>query len=177
MTTPLVKPLAREILVAGTAYKVVLTADRLMLTRKGRRSGIELTWDELLAQREADSSVVVTPRTAQQLPRPIMMEAVRDIRAVSAALTRVDEALTQAGALPAGLLATIGPDPDYGQATQRDDWFIEPLLTVAEVASILRLSMRRVRRLPLRSIMLNGVMRYRQSELRDFLRKQESKLR
>lgn len=115
--------------------------------------------------------------TSEELYERVWTEAVRDIRAASATLIRADEVLTQAGALPAALLAELSPDPIYGRGAERDDWFVEPLLTVAEVASILRLSTRGVRRLPLRSITLNGEMRYRQSELREFLPKQESRLR
>lgn len=50
-----VRPLAREILVSGTACRVQIAADRIALNAKGRSKGaIEITWDELLAWRAHD---------------------------------------------------------------------------------------------------------------------------
>jgi hypothetical protein len=65
------------------------------------------------------------------------------------------------------------PDPVYGRPEQRSDWFIEPLLTAAEVASILRLSTAAVGRLRIRWISLAGERRYRQSEVRQYLTREE----
>jgi hypothetical protein len=177
VTTPLVKPLTREILVAGTAYKVTVATDRLTIREKGRRTSMEVTWDELLARREPAVPEPVAPQRAVEAPRAILAEVAREIRTAAASLTRADEVLTQTGGVPRELLMEMSSDPTYGRAEQRDDWFVEPLLTPSEVASILRVSTRAVRRLPLRSIILNGEQRYRQSALRDFLRKQESRLR
>ena len=49
MTTPLIKSLSREVLVAGAAYRVTIAVDRLVVTRKGARKGIELSWDDILS--------------------------------------------------------------------------------------------------------------------------------
>ena len=84
------------------------------------------------------------------------------------------ERLAQVTKLPPSLRAGMERDPDYELPDQRNDWFVEPLLTPFEVASILRLSPVSVRRLPIPSISLAGELRYRQSELRRYLAQQES---
>jgi hypothetical protein len=180
VTTPLVRPLTREVLVAGAAYRVLLTADRLTLTPKGRRKGaIEVTWDELLAWHARDVAPSATPEVAPAAspPRAVLTEIAREVRAAANSLSRADQTLSQAGALPPELRAEMATDPQHGRPEERQDWFIEPLLTVNEVASVLRLSTRAVRRLPIRTIVLAGEVRYRQSEIRAYLQKQESKVR
>ncbi|HET7552353.1 MAG TPA: helix-turn-helix domain-containing protein [Gemmatimonadaceae bacterium] len=178
MTTPLVRPLTREILVSGTAYRVMMTADRLTLTPKGRRKGaVEVTWDEILSWREQGGRSPEIPATASGAvpPKSVLSEVARDLVSAAAAIARADETLTQAGALPPELRAELSTDPYYGRPEIRDDWFIEPLLTEREVASVLRVSTRAVRRLPLRYILIGGETRFRQSEIRSFLQRQESK--
>lgn len=180
MTTPLVRPLAREVLVGDTAYRVLLTADRITLTPKGRRKGaVELTWDELLAWHARESLPAAAPDAsrAASAPRAVLSEVAAELRSATASLARADQTLTHAGALPAELRAEMATDAKFGRAEERSDWFIEPLLTPSEVASVLRLSTRAVRRLPIRSVLLGGEVRYRQSEIRHFLQKQDSKLR
>lgn len=180
MTTPLLRPLTREVLVGGTAYRVMLTADRLTLTPKGRRKGaIEVTWDELVAwgQRDASAPAAAETTPSTTAPRAVLSEIANEVRFATESLARADHALSQAGALPPPLRAEMATDPQYGRPEERSDWFVEPLLTAAEVASILRLSTRAVRRLPLRAIVLAGETRYRQSEIRSFLQKQESTAR
>jgi hypothetical protein len=178
VTTPLVRPLTREILVGGAAYKLVISADRLVLTPKGRRlGGVEVTWDLLLAFQERAVETPTSGPSRSGASRSILNEIAVALRAATASLSRADETLTQAGVLPAELRAELRPDSVYGASEDRSDWFVEPLLTDREVASILRLSTRAVRRLPLRSIIVGGETRYRQSEIREFLRKQESRVR
>ena len=48
MTTPLTKPIAREIQHAGARYKVVLSPDGVRVTPKGGRRGVALSWDDVL---------------------------------------------------------------------------------------------------------------------------------
>lgn len=175
MTTPLVRPLTREILISGAAYRVTLAADRLTLTPKGRRKGaIEITWDELLTWRGGDADA--EPRIAQSkaMPPSILTEVATELRKATDAIGRADATLVQAGALPAELKMEMGSDPAYGRAERAEDWFIEPLLTEREVASVLRLSTRAVRRLPIRTIVLGGETRYRQSAVRQFLNEKET---
>lgn len=180
MTTPLVRPLTREILIGGTAYRVALTADRLTLTPKGRRKGaIEVTWDELIAWGARDASSPPTPDStpATTAPRAVLNEIATEVRAATVSLARADQALAQAGALPPMLRAEMATDLRYGRPEEKSDWFIEPLLTVAEVASLFRLSTRAVRRLDIRTLTLEGEVRYRQSEIRAYLQKHEVKAR
>lgn len=96
-----------------------------------------------------------------------MSEVAQDVRA----LARADDVLVQAGALPA-LMAETAADPVQGRPARQDHRFVEPLLTVAEVASILRLSTRAVRRLPSPTLTIASEVRYRQTELRDYGRRQ-----
>jgi len=49
MTTKLDKPLKRELDVDGEAYILVISAEGLKLTRKGRRKGQELAWKDLVS--------------------------------------------------------------------------------------------------------------------------------
>jgi hypothetical protein len=178
VTTPLIRRLTREILVSGMAYKLVLMADRLLLTPKGRRkAAIEVTWDQLLTlyERTGDSGAQATPAPA--IPKTILSEIALEVRTANVSLTRAEETLIQAGVLPPELRATMRTDTIYGPSEDRADWYIEPLLTEAEVASIVRLSARAIRRLGIRSISLQGEIRYRQSEVREFLRRQESQVR
>lgn len=176
MTTPLIKSLSREVLVAGAAYRVTIAVDRLILTRKDARKGIELSWDDLLAldQRTTAAAAVTPPSTGSpaKAPAAVLSEVARELRAAVTSLTRADETLTQAGALPAALMADAASDPTYGRARQEDHWFVEPLLTLAEVASILRVSTHAVRRLPMTSIVVAGESRFLQSVVRDYLREQ-----
>lgn len=48
MTTPLDKQLRREVTIAEDAYTLTLDATDLKLVRKGRRNGVELTWEALV---------------------------------------------------------------------------------------------------------------------------------
>ncbi|HYC32865.1 MAG TPA: helix-turn-helix domain-containing protein [Gemmatimonadales bacterium] len=175
MTTPLERPLARELLLGGEPYKVVISPDGLRLTHKGHQKGIAVTWDNILALGQtAERPHANSPADRSDLPQAIAADVAREVRAANEALARVRTTLERAGTLPAALLADVEPDPVYGRPRHDSDWFVEPLLTIAEVASILRLSRNAVMRLPIRSISLDGERRYRQSEIRRYLSSQES---
>ncbi|MGN2250110.1 hypothetical protein LQ772_07950 [Frateuria edaphi] len=47
--TPLDKPLKREIEVDAVPYTLTIDAEGLKLTRKGRRRGVELRWQDLVS--------------------------------------------------------------------------------------------------------------------------------
>ena len=47
MPTPLDKPLKREVEIDGEPYTLTIDPTGLKLTRKGRRRGVELTWQDL----------------------------------------------------------------------------------------------------------------------------------
>lgn len=180
MTTPLVKPITREVLVTGTSYKVTMTSEHLKLVRKGGRKGVEISWDDLLAfEHRVESAIApvtlsATEQHARTPARSILNEVAQDLRDASASLARADEVLTQAGALPAALMAQVASDPTYSRPSPQEHWFVEPLLTIVEVASILRVSTRVVRRLGLREIRVGGEERYLQSVIREYLREQEA---
>lgn len=175
MTTTLERPLARELLLGGEAYKVVISPDGLRLTRKGHQKGVEVTWDNILALGQtSERQHTEAPARRSDLPQAIAGDVAREVRTANEALARARATLERAGALPAALLAEVDPDPVYGRPRHDSDWFVEPLLTIAEVASILRLSRNAVMRLPIRSINLDGERRCRQSELRRYLSTQES---
>lgn len=136
-----------------------------------------MSWDDILALHENGSPGPLPAPSNTAVPRPVLAEIAQDVRAASASLVRAGESLAQAGALPPALRSELSADPAYGRVPEREDWFIEPLLTVKEVASILRVSTRAVRRLGIKTVFIGGETRYRQSELREFLRRQESRLR
>jgi len=47
MTTPLDHPLRREVTIGRKPYTLTIDPEGLKLTEKGRRKGIELTWESL----------------------------------------------------------------------------------------------------------------------------------
>ncbi|PZQ10508.1 MAG: hypothetical protein DI564_16130 [Rhodanobacter denitrificans] len=47
--TKLDKPLRRELEIDGTAYTLVVDADGLKLTEKGKRNGAALTWKAIVS--------------------------------------------------------------------------------------------------------------------------------
>ncbi len=177
MATPLVQPLTRTILIGDVTYHVTLHPDHLAIRQKGRRSSIDIAWTELLSfeQRMQALGVPATPTEgkAKAVSRGVLNEVAQQLRAATEYLLKADDSLTQAGALPAALMARAAADPRFGQAEPEPHWFVEPLLTVAEVASILRVAPRTVQRLGLRVIRIAGEERFQQSVIREYLRQQE----
>jgi hypothetical protein len=49
MSTRLDKPLKRELEIEGEPYTLVIDGDKLKLTRKGKRKGLELAWRDLVS--------------------------------------------------------------------------------------------------------------------------------
>jgi hypothetical protein len=47
--TRLDKAIRRELIVRDKSYTLVIDSVRMKLTRKGRRSGIELTWSDIVS--------------------------------------------------------------------------------------------------------------------------------
>jgi hypothetical protein len=172
MTTPLTNALKREVYIAGVAYRVTMTAEGITLVRKGARKAISHTWEELLGESQPSGSAaaVEQPSPSKTTSRAVLTELATAVRAAAAAIGNADEALTAAGALPERLTTALGGDPLHGNARQADNWFIEPLLTVTEVAAILRVSTRVVRRLPIGTVSIAGEIRYLQSAVRDYLK-------
>jgi hypothetical protein len=49
MTTKLDKPLRREVVIDREPWVITITPASLKLTRKGRRNGLELAWQEIVS--------------------------------------------------------------------------------------------------------------------------------
>ncbi len=176
MTTLLSRALSREVLLDGEAFKVVISPTGIRINRKGRRKATEVSWDSLLALGEGPSRPATRDADTPQsdVPEAVAADAAKQIRVASAALARAGEALSRAGDLPASVLRALEPDPVYGYVEHHSDWFIEPLLTSDELASILRISKPRVSTLGIPSLSIAGEQRYRQSDLRRFLADRET---
>jgi hypothetical protein len=177
VATPLVQPLTRTILIGDVTYHVTLHPDHVAIRQKGRRSSIDIAWTELLAFEQRMQAPVSPTAPAEgksrAVSRGVLNEIAQQLRAATEMLSKADETLTQAGALPKALMAQVAADPRHGQVDQEHHWFVEPLLTLSEVASILRVTPRSVQRLGLRGIRIAGEERYQQSVIREYLRQQE----
>ncbi|WP_439642635.1 helix-turn-helix domain-containing protein [Gemmatimonas sp.] len=172
MTTPLTNALKCEVYIAGVAYRVTMTAEGLTLVRKSARKAITHTWEDLLGESQPHRSVapIEQPSPPKTTSRAVLTELATAVRTAAAAIGNADEALTAAGALPERLTTALGGDPLHGSARQADHWFIEPLLTVTEVAALLRVSTRVVRRLPIGTVPIGGEVRYLQSAVREYIK-------
>jgi hypothetical protein len=174
MTTSLRKPVARELVLDDVPFKVVISPQGVRITPKGRRKGAEVSWETILRLSERDEARPADPRVVDSgVPNAVVTQVAKEVSAARAALVRAEDQLKASADLPPGLRREMEPDPVYGPNEQRSDWFIEPLLTPAEVASVLRLSTSAVARLPIRWISLAGERRYRQSEIRQYLAREE----
>jgi hypothetical protein len=49
MTTPLDRPIKRELEIDGTLYTVTISPDGVKVTQKGKRKGHELTWRDIIS--------------------------------------------------------------------------------------------------------------------------------
>jgi hypothetical protein len=63
MATPLSKTLKRELEIKGDHYIITLTPRSLKVTRKGRRKGTELKWEDLISG-DAALAVALTASVA-----------------------------------------------------------------------------------------------------------------
>jgi hypothetical protein len=174
VSTPLTRPVTREVLLDGEPFKVTISPDGVAIRRKGRRKGSVVTWENVLSlgQTQDVPRGIVQPNETN-VPTAIARGVAAEIQSAKAALKRAGEKLSEIGDVPPILLSEMEPDPVYGRAEQRSDWFIEPLLTAAEVASVLRISTVAVARLRIRWISIAGERRYRQSEVRQYITREE----
>ena len=118
--------------------------------------------------------VPVSTPAADPLPDSIARQVAVDMLAAESALARASAKLGAAKELPPELRMQMDPDPIYGRQEHRTDWFVEPLLTPPEVASLLRVSKATVGRLPIPWISIAGERRYRQSQIRQYLTREET---
>lgn len=175
MTTPLRKPLARTLALDHVPYKVILSPEGVQIMRKGRRKGPIVGWDAILRLCEEDGEEIPVPTpAADPLPDSIAREVALELLTAESALARAGAKLEAAKELPPELRMHMDPDPVYGRQEQRTDWFVEPLLTPPEVASLLRVSKATVARLPIPWISIAGERRYRQSQIRQYLTREET---
>ena len=49
MTTPLDKPIKRELAIGGVPYTIVISPDGIRVTEKGKRRGRELSWASIVS--------------------------------------------------------------------------------------------------------------------------------
>ena len=61
MPVPLDKPLKREVTVGDTVYTLTLTPEGLHLVQKGKRKGIDLTWEGIVG---GDAALAVELRAS-----------------------------------------------------------------------------------------------------------------
>ena len=67
MTTPLTKPLKREVNIKGRLFTVTLSPDRIAVTLKGKRKGLELRWEDLIS---GDAALAVALNASlSQIPK------------------------------------------------------------------------------------------------------------
>lgn len=173
MTTLLSRSLAREVIIEGAPFKVMLSTSGVRISEKGHRKGVEIPWDTLLTLGQRPTSNSDRSMGATAPSTAVVADIAKEVKVANRALTRAVETIERAGDIPAALLTGIEPDPVHGRIEERDDWFIEPLLTSDEVASILRVSRAVAGHLPIRSLRISGELRFRQSDVRAYLRDQE----
>jgi len=174
MTTPLTKQVKRRVVVGEDTYNVVMEPEGVRISLKGRRHGALVAWETILALSEVDDAPrAMIARNESDVPNAIAGEVAAEVRSARAALVRVVEKLAAIPGVPSALLSEMDPDPVYGQMEHRADWYIEPLLTPAEVASVLRVSKAAVSRLPIRWVSIAGEPRHRQSAIREYLKNEE----
>jgi hypothetical protein len=61
MPTPLDKPLKRELTVGDTVYTLTIDPEGLRLVQKGKRKGIDLTWEGIVG---GDAALAVELRAS-----------------------------------------------------------------------------------------------------------------
>ena len=175
MTTRLERPLAREILIDGQPYKVVLSSAGLRLTQKGYRKGVEVEWGDLNANGQAAACEVdgTPPPSVSHRAGLDPTELARAVIGVELAIARLRRLVAQSDAIP----SSVRDDLECAGGNRMDGefagWFVEPLLTPQEVAGLFHVSTRAVRQLGLPSILIGGTVRYRRCDVRDFLERRD----
>jgi hypothetical protein len=166
-------------LLEGEPFKVTISQTGVRITRKGHRKSAEIAWDSLLALSNSESRAMSSRERTEStdVPEAIAADVAREIKKAKDALQKAADALVRAGSLPSTVLSGLEPDPVYGRVEHDSDWFIEPLLTVDEVASLLRLTRHVVVNLPLARLTISGQVRFRQSVIRQFLTSHEAEAR
>ena len=173
MTTELKGTLARWIIVGATSYNVELTPTGIRITEKRKRRGLETSWATLLALGSRQRTTPAPRDGTEPGNASVNGDVAREIKNAAMALDKAKKVIELAGGLPALLVKELEADEIHGRNEHHDDWFVEPLLTPAELASILRVALASVRSLDIPSLLVHGEIRYRQSAVREFFRRSE----
>jgi hypothetical protein len=74
LTTKLEGPLKRELLIGGQLYTLTVSPTELLLTLKGRRKGLQLSWADLVSGEAALATALnaslMAPLPSRETPRP-----------------------------------------------------------------------------------------------------------
>lgn len=178
MATLLQQPLTRMVILGQQTYKVVLSPESVRISLKGHHRATTVPWSALLSLGETEATRANDG--ADDVDRSAAAEvsaahAAQELGAALKALGRAQTALVRAGALPAEVLLKVKTDPVHGTAKQDENWFIEPMLTAAEVASILRIPPKLVGSLGLKRVNVAGMPRYKQADVRRYILDNEMK--
>ena len=103
----------------------------------------------------------------------VSTDVAKEIRTAARALERARDVIASAGGLPAISVRDIEPDAVHGTIEQREDWFVEPLLTLNELAAILHVAPATAQSLGIPSVSAGGETRFRHSQIRDYVRNHE----
>jgi hypothetical protein len=161
MATELRGTLARQVKIGDTSYKVELSATGWRLTEKRKRRSAEISWQTLVALGSRDATRPAERDTAVIGNSAVSADVAKEIRTATKALERARDVIAAAGGLPAVLVCDIEPDPVHGLMESREDWFVEPLLTLHELASILRVAPATARSVEIPSVIIFGEIRFR----------------
>lgn len=167
---PILRAFTRQVLIGGEPHKVVITPDEIHISRLGTRKRTSWSWAGLATPDPAPvSQPIPAEEPSAKLPTAVSLRVARVLDASLEALHTARTEVESAAGLAPLLRVELPPDGSYGRPTPRDDWFIEPLLTIAEVASVLRITTRSVRTLALETVMIGSESRYRQSVVRNYI--------
>src|SRR3954468_585410 len=100
MRTLLTRDLSREVLIEGAPFKVVLSQTGVRITEKGRRKGLEVSWDRLLVLGQAPKPSAPTAADGAKVPEAVVADVARDVKAANKALARAVETLARSGDIP-----------------------------------------------------------------------------
>ena len=96
-------------LIEGAPFKVVLSQTGVRITEKGRRKGLEVSWDKLLVLGQAPKAMPPTGADGAKVLEALFADVARDVRAANKALARAVETLARSDAIPATLLTSVEP--------------------------------------------------------------------
>jgi hypothetical protein len=173
MPTTLTRPLTRWVDHDGETYKLVIAPDGIRITRKNGRKATTLSWDDVLTRTEEPRSLSDTSSNDSVAAQPVLgmtPDVAADVlvlmRQANDRLADASKLIDSAGALPSIIAGQRHP-PEPSER-ERSDWYIEPLLTIQQVARVFGISTQRVRTLPIKCLNVAGEERYHPAEVRKY---------